>query len=91
MAKPKGSKKEGGRIKGTPNKSTIRAREAIAMFVDNNAHRLEGWLDRIAEEDPKEAFKCFQSVIEYHVPKLSRAEVTGEDGAELVKINIGVD
>lgn len=74
MAAPKGHKKWGGKQKGTPNKVTAAGREAIAMFVDNNAHRLEGWLDKIAEKDPKQAFDCFQSVIEYHIPKLARTE-----------------
>lgn len=46
------------------------------MFVDNNADRLEGWLDRVAQDNPAEAFKLFQSVIEYHIPKLQRTENT---------------
>lgn len=64
-----------GKPKGSVNKSTAKAREAIAAFVDGNAHRLEGWLDKIAEKDPKQAFDCFQSVIEYHIPKLARTDV----------------
>jgi len=71
-----------GRPKGLQNKSTTAAREAIAMFVDNNAHRLEGWLDQVAQENPEKAFQLFQSVVEYHVPKLARTEqtLTGVDG-----------
>lgn len=65
-----------GRPKGIPNKATAKAREAIADFVDGNAHRLTEWLDRVADEDPAEAFKLFQSVIEYHIPKLQRTENT---------------
>ena len=69
-----------GRPKGLGNKSTGRAREAIARFVDGNAERLEGWLDEIAEQDgPMAAFKCFADVLEYHVPKLARTELTGAD------------
>ena len=69
-----------GRPKGLGNKSTGRAREAIARFVDGNAERLEGWLDEIAENDgPMAAFKCFADVLEYHVPKLARTELTGAD------------
>ena len=76
-----------GRKKGIPNKSTQAAREAIAMFVDGNAHRLTEWLDTVAYGDPKneikpnpaKAFELFQSVVEYHVPKLARTEVTGAD------------
>lgn len=80
-------KKSGGRSIGTPNKATQQAREAIAMFVDDNAHRLTDWLDTVANGDPKndikpnpaKAFELFQSVVEYHVPKLARTEVTGAD------------
>jgi hypothetical protein len=77
-----------GRPKGSANKATVAAREAIAAFVDGNAHRLDGWLDAIANGDPEndikpnpgKAFELFQSVVEYHVPKLARTEVTGKDG-----------
>jgi len=90
-----GNKLSGSR-RGSPNKATQGAREAIAKFVDGNAHRLQAWLDDIAEgvreppaEDgtpgkwlvppnPAKAFELVQSLIEYHVPKLSRAEVVTE-------------
>ncbi len=88
MAKPKGSVKSGGRVAGVPNKVTAQAREAIAMFVDANAHRLTEWLDRIAIDSPKDAFNCFQSVIEYHIPKLARTEMTGKDGGAIETKNI---
>lgn len=75
--------KTGGRVAGTPNKATQQAREAIASFVDGNAHRLQEWLDRIAEAEPEKAFTLFQSVIEYHIPKLARTELTGKDNSPL--------
>jgi hypothetical protein len=69
-----------GRPKGLANKSTVAAREAIARFVDGNAHRVQEWLDLIAEtEGPLKAFQCYTDMIEYHVPKLSRTELTGKD------------
>lgn len=84
MPKPKGSPKIGGRAKGTPNKATAQAREAIAAFVDGNSERLQGWLDQIAETDgPKAAFQCLMDVMEYHVPKLARTELTGKDGGSV--------
>jgi hypothetical protein len=77
------ARKFGGSRKGKPNRTTALAREAIAGFVDGNAHRLQGWLDAIAADEklgPKVAFDCFMDVVEYHVPKLARTELTGEGG-----------
>ena len=88
MAAPKGTMPPNagkGRKKGVPNKATAQAREAIARFVDGNAERLQRWLDEIeADKGPEAAFKCFSDLLEYHVPKLTRAEVTGGDGGPLV-------
>jgi hypothetical protein len=85
--------KGAGRPAGSPNKATNAARQAIAAFVDGNAHRLTEWLDQVAQgvrtEDgdyvvppnPAKAFDMFQSVVEYHVPKLARMEVAGDPDA----------
>jgi hypothetical protein len=87
MAAPKGHKaySGGGRPKGSVEKSTINAREALARFVDANTERLQGWLEEIYKTDgPKAAWECMVDVIEYHVPKLQRTELTGEDGTPFV-------
>jgi hypothetical protein len=83
--------KTGGRAPGTPNKATNEARQAIASFVDGNAHRLTEWLDAVALGDatndikpnPAKAFELFQSVVEYHIPKLARQELSGPDGSAI--------
>lgn len=76
---------KGGSRKGVPNKATANAREAIARFVDGNVDRLNEWLDQIeAEDGPLAAFRCFSDLLEYHVPKLSRAEHVGDGGGALV-------
>lgn len=73
-----------GRPKGIPNKYTLNAREAIAALVDSNAPRLQKWLDQIAKEQgPMAAWRCMMDVVEYHIPKLSRAEHTGPDGTDI--------
>jgi len=80
-----------GRPKGAPNKATAEARAAIAAFVDGNAHRLTAWLDAVAagnpehdiKPNPAKAFELYQSVVEYHVPKLGRMEVAGDPDAPL--------
>lgn len=102
--RPPGS---GGRPPGIPNKATRAAREAIATFVDGNAHRLQEWLDKVADgvpmldakgkqiyndagepryitpPNPEKAAAMFNNVIEYHVPKLARSEVTGAGGGPI--------
>jgi hypothetical protein len=76
-----------GKAKG-PNKSTKLAREAITVFIDGNADRLQGWLDEIAQtEGPKAAFQCFTDLIEYSVPKLSRTEHSGIDGEPIQHVS----
>lgn len=77
-----GNLNRAGRPKGVPNKSTAMAREAIARFVDGNSHKLQEWLEAIADDPkygPKHAFDCFMQVAEYHVPKLARTEHTGSE------------
>ena len=100
-------RKTGGRQAGTPNKATAEARQAIAEFVDGNAHRLTEWLDMVAEgvktvdpetgeekyivqPNPAKAFDMFQSVVEYHVPKLARMEVAG-DKANPLEVDVHVN
>jgi hypothetical protein len=74
------------------------AREAIAKFVDGNAHKMEEWLEQVAkgvknDEDkyivlpnPEKAFGMLQSVMEYHVPKLARTEMVGDETQPVVHI-----
>lgn len=97
--------KGAGRPPGSPNKATTDARQAIASFVDGNAHRLTEWLDKVADgvkvteidansgepidryvvpPNPAKAFDLFQSVVEYHIPKLARMEVAGDDNKPIV-------
>lgn len=89
-----------GRPAGSPNKSTSMAREAIARFVDGNTDKMQGWLESVAngvqdEEtgkwlvppNPEKAFAMLQSVVEYHVPKLARQELVGDEKAP-VKIQV---
>lgn len=74
------------------------AREAIANFVDGNAHKMQEWLEQVAkgvknEDDkyivlpnPEKAFGMLQSVMEYHLPKLARSEQVGDETAPVVHI-----
>ena len=73
-----------GRKAGVPNRATREVREAMTQLAAKGAPRLLKWLDEIYEQEgPKEAWKCFMDVIEYHIPKLARVEHTGEDGGAI--------
>jgi hypothetical protein len=83
-----GRAKTGGRVAGTPNKTTSEAQEAIATFVEFNLSKLQKWLDEIhAEEGAQAAFDSFSKLVEYHVPKKARVEHTGKDGGD-INVNI---
>lgn len=78
-----------GRIKGVPNKTTQNVREMIAMVAEQNAPKFAEWLERVAEgdaktkPDPGRAAELYLKAIEYHIPKLARTEVTGENGTPI--------
>ncbi len=53
-------------------------REAIATFAEANAPKLQTWLDAVAEKDPARAAELLLRALEYHIPKISRSEFSGE-------------
>jgi hypothetical protein len=74
-----------GRPKGSPNKATAAVREAIAVFAEGNANKLQKWLDDVAmgvggnRPDPAKAADLYLRAIEYHIPKLARTEHVGDN------------
>ncbi len=80
-----------GRPPGSSNKATVEARKAISIFVEGNIGRLQGWLDKIAEKDPKQAYDCFMSVVEYHIPKLARTEHAGDKDKPIAITGININ
>jgi hypothetical protein len=79
MPKKGVSNNPAGKPKGTLAKATIVGREAIGRFVDGNAETVMSWLHEIKEQNGAlAAFNAYMSVVEYHIPKLSRAEYVGD-------------
>jgi hypothetical protein len=85
MAFPKGRPrpKGAGRQKGVPNKATADVRAAVAMLVQNLVPEVEVWIRKGARKNPLGAAKVLADIAEYHMPKLSRTELTGQDGGPL--------
>ena len=69
-----------GKPKGAINKTTADVRQAIAMLAEETAPKVQEWLQVVANDDPAKALDLWLKMIEYHIPKLARTEVTGKDG-----------
>ena len=89
---PKGPGKPGpGRPKGSPNKVTTEVRAMVAKIAERNIGNFEKWLMEV--EEPAKRCDLFLTMLEYHVPKLARTELTGKDGKELQPaiVNVVID
>lgn len=86
-----------GRTAGTPNRATADVREAIARLLQSNVEEYQTWLSQVAQgipahevkPDPAKALDIVSRLAEYHIPKLSRSEVSGTPGGEPVRLVIG--
>jgi len=74
--------KTGGRTKGTPNKSTAEVREAIASFASANVDQMGDWLNAI--DSPEKKLDLVLRAIEYHIPKLARNTLVGDEEQPVV-------
>jgi len=67
---------------------TADVRAAIATLAEGNVGKCQIWLDAVAEKDPARALELFVRLLEYHVPKLARTEVTQDAPEETQTIRI---
>ena len=79
----KGERQAAVHVRASRTSATSDVRKAIAAFAESNVGKLQTWLDAIAEKDPARAADLFVRVLEYHVPKLARTELSGKDGSPL--------
>lgn len=73
MAKPKGSPKVGGRVKGTPNKVTAPIREKFQQLLDE--YGIDQMVKDLRALSPKDRMTIISGLAEYIVPKLARTEI----------------
>jgi|JI10StandDraft_1071094.scaffolds.fasta_scaffold2264720_2 hypothetical protein len=73
MAKPKGSPKVGGRVKGTPNKVTAPIREKFEKLLDG--YGIDQMITDLKALSPKDRMMIISGLAEYIVPKLARTEI----------------
>ena len=85
--------KTGGRVAGTPNKVTTEFRQTIAALLEKNASNVDLWLQQVAEgsgdvkPDPAKALDLLAKLAEFGAPKLSRAEVVGDEDSPIHSVS----
>lgn len=65
--------KTGGRQKGTLNRATADIRQALRDLAEGNAHRVQEWLDRVAQTEPAEALRLWLALLRFVTPTLQAA------------------
>lgn len=90
MAAPRGTRPPNagkGRPKGSLNKATSDVRACVAGIAQSLAPEVEGWIRKAAKKNPLGAAHLLAQLLEYHIPKLSRAELTG-DGGKPIEVTV---
>jgi hypothetical protein len=72
-----------GRPKGVPNSVTYGTRQLFTKLVDMNLDNATKWLERVAKKDPARAFELLMRASEFVLPRMTRMENTGANGAAL--------
>jgi hypothetical protein len=78
MAKPKGSQKIGGREKGTPNKTTMKAKEIILQAIDNQSVDFNEVMGELKTNEPREWAKIMVKLMDFVLPKKLDVTTDGE-------------
>lgn len=73
-------------------RSVDRMRFVLTNLLEDNTGKVQAWLDAIEKVDgAKAAFDSFLKLLEFGVPKLSRAEVAIEDAGETKKAELSME
>jgi len=77
-----------GRPAGSPNRATAVIRETFATLAEANHSRLQEWLDRVANESPRQAIDLYLRLAEFVLPKLQRVDWSAEVTAAPIVVNL---
>ena len=67
MSRKKGSIKTGGRVRGTPNKTTTEVREWLAYLIDKNRLQMERDIKAL---EPKDRLLILERFMQYTIPRM---------------------
>lgn len=69
MGRTKGTKKTGGRTKGTPNKTTVDVRVWLSNVLDGERGE---FLERLRKLDDRDYIKTYTQLLNYITPKITQ-------------------
>lgn len=73
-------------------RAVSKMRHNLASLVDDKYDDAKRWLEMIEITDgPRAAFEAYLKLLEFAVPKLSRAEVSVEDGGKTHKADLSME
>jgi len=73
-----------GRPAGVPNKATKDIKQHYADLIAGNLDSIQGWLDRVAKEDPGKAIDLLIRLSPFVIPKNVSQEITFESPINIV-------
>jgi len=76
VGRPQGTRKTGGRQKGTANLVTRDIRATLRDLAEGNAVRVQAWFDAVAAKDPGEALKIWLALLRFVTPTLQAAAIS---------------
>lgn len=81
-----------GRPAGSQNIITREIKENFKEFVDKNFHKVQGWLDRVAQTEPDKALNLYLQFSERILGKVSTSSLDiTSDGKQLTPPTIIVN
>lgn len=72
------------RPKGSKNRTTIQAKEAIAEVLSGRVEDLDAWIGQVAQTDPYRAFQMVVELCKLTIPKVRQNESNGPVPAPVI-------
>jgi hypothetical protein len=73
-----------GRKPGVPNKATKDIKQHYADLIKGNLDRIQGWLDRVAEQNPQAAIDLLIKLSPFVIPKNVSQEITFDSPIKII-------
>lgn len=84
MAAHKGHKKEGGREKGTPNRTTKEAKAILEQVLLNQVDNIKDALNKLKGKDDAKYLDACSKLFTYVLPK--KTDITSQDDKLQIKL-----